>query len=256
MRRPQSDVDTVLAVVLAAAGAFASFALLETVASMLAGSAIGRLAPAETLGRLWVFFVLVPAVLMLVGVGFPCLLRTAVALGRGSLGRDGVSSLVVVAGGAALVVVEAAMQRSGTASLVVVCALCLWRLRSRARALGTRLLGPLLACASAALLGFGVYQQRLLAGEPASVAVAPTLFLAAFYLTVIGVVIGALSSADGHRTRAAASLLWLATYVAWLSGAHRWGVATTYFAGILLGLLTAWLRAASRRRVDESRAFL
>jgi hypothetical protein len=256
MRRPQSDVDTVLAVVLATAGAFASFALLQAVTSTLDGSAIGRLAPAETLGRLWVFFVLVPAVLMLVGVGFPCLLRTVVAMARGSLGRDAASSLVVVAGGAMLVVVEAAIQRNGSASLVVVCALCLWRLRSRAGDLGRRLLGPLLACASAALLGFGVYQQRLLAGEPASVAVAPTLFLAAFYLTVIGVVIGALSTADGHRTRAATSLLWLATYAAWLTGAHRWGVATTYVAGAFLGLLAAWLRAASHRRVDETTALL
>lgn len=256
MRRPQSDVDTVLAVVLAAAGAFASFALLQAITITLDGSAIGRLAPAETLGRLWVFFILVPAVLMLVGVGFPCLWRTVVAMARGSLGRDGVSSLVVVAGGAVLVVAEAVMQRSGIASLVVVCALCLWRLRSRASDLGKRLLGPLLACASAALLGFGVYQQRLLAGAPASVAVAPTLFLAAFYLTVIGVVIGALSTIGGHRTRAATSLLWLATYAAWLTGAHRWGVATTYVAGVFLGVLAAWLRAASRRRVDESAAFL
>jgi hypothetical protein len=256
MRRPQNDVDTVLAVVLATAGAFASFSLLQAVTSTLDGSAIGRLAPAETLGRLWVFFVLMPAVLMLVGVGFPCLLRTGVAMARGSLGRDGVASLVVVAGGAMLVVVEAAMQRSGSASLVMVCALCLWRLRARASDVGKRLLGPLLACASAALLGFGVYQQRLLADEPASVAVAPTLFLAAYYLTLLGVVMGALSTADAHRTRAATSLLWLATYAAWLTGAHRWGVATTYVAGIFLGLLAAWLRAASRRGVDERGAFL
>jgi hypothetical protein len=177
-------------------------------------------------------------------------------MARGTLGRDAASSLVVVAGGAGIVVVEAAMQRSGTASLVVVCALCLWRLRSRASDLGRRLLGPLLACTSAALFGFGVYQQRLLAGEPASVAVAPTLFLTAFYLTVIGVVMGALSTVGGHRARVATSLLWAATYAAWLTGAQRWGVAATYAASVSLGLLATWLRAASRRRVDESRAFL
>jgi hypothetical protein len=131
------------------------------------------------------------------------------------------------------------------------CALCLWRLRSRLSDLGNRLLVPLVACASAALLGFGSYQQRLLAGDPASVAVAPTLFLTAFYVTVVGVVIGALSMHGGHRTRGAAALLWLATYAAWLAGAHRWGVVATYVAGAFLGLLAVWLRATSHRRVDE-----
>jgi hypothetical protein len=253
MGRPQSDVDAILACVLAIAGAFASFALLQILAAAVQGSAIGPLVPAATLGRLWVFFVLAPALLALVGVGFPCLLRALIAIARGALARDGVLSLVAVAVGTVGVVAEAAMRRSGAASLVVLCSLCLWRLRPRLIAIGDVAAAGLLACTSACLVGFGVYQQRLLTGAAASVAVAPTLFLLAFQATVVGVVMGAVGR---HGTRSAASVGWLAVYAGWIGGAHAWGASSTYVAGFVLGILAVWLRASSGSRIDEGGRFL
>lgn len=252
MRLPRSDVDAVVGTVLAAAGAFVSFALLQFVTQMLDGSAVGRLAPPPTLGRLWVFFVLAPALLALLGVGFPCLLRTTAAVARGTIAREGAVSLLLVAVGLVSVAVEASMQRSGIVALSGLCALCLWRLRPLASALSRRLVFATLATAGVALLGYAVYQQRLTAGFAASAAVAPTLFLAAFYATVVGVVIGTLSAGSGSYSTAVVALVWLVTYSAWIAAGDRWGVTSTFVASAVLVLLAAWVWISSRRRVDEA----
>lgn len=256
MRRPQSDVDAVLSSVLVSAGAFASFSLLQLTLTAFEGSSIDALVPAETVGRLWVFFVLAPALLLLVGVGFPCLARAVIATVRGTIGRDGVVSLVAVALAASLVFLEASMQRSGAAALVLLCAVCLWRLRPRVRSLDRRLPGALLACTAAALLGFAAYAQRLLSGGLTSVAVAPTLFLLTFYATLVGVVVTAVSGTGAALSRIALPLLWLAIYATWIGAAHRWGVAGTVLAAVALGLLGAHAGATSRHGIDESRPFL
>jgi len=256
MRLPRSDVDAFVGTVLATVGAFVSFAVLQSVAQTLDGTMLGRLAPAQTLGRLWVFFVLAPALLSLVGVGFPCLLRTTASVARGTIAREGVISLALVAVGLLSVAVEAAMQRSGIVALSGLCVLCLWRLSPRASALSRRLVFPLLVSASGALLGYAAYHYRLTAGLAASVAVAPTLFLVAFYATVIGVVIATLSAISRHRSTAVVALVWLATYTAWLAAGDRWGAASTFLASAALGLLAAWVWIWSRRRVDETPSFL
>ena len=259
MRRPQSDADVLVACVLGAAGAVVSFALLQSITTGLAGTVVGRLTPPDTIGRLWVFFVLVPALLVLAGIGLPCLLRIVRSLARGSLSGVDALSPATVAAGAGLVIAEAAAGRSGTVSLGLVCALCVWRLHPHARRIHEMLNGPLLLATSAALLGFGVYHQRLEAGEAASVAVAPTLFLASFYATLAGGVAGlagGMTERAGGVTRASVSLLWLLGYAAWIGGVDRWGAASTYAVGALVGALAAWSRAASTRRVDESRAIL
>lgn len=256
MRLPRSDVDAVVGTVLAAAGAFVSFSLLQFVTRMLDGSVVGSLAPPQTLGRLWVFFVLAPALLSLVGVGFPCLLRTTAAVARGTIPRDGAVSLAIVAFGLVSVAVEAAMQRSGIVALSALCALCLWRLRPLVSVLSHRLVLAMLATAGGALLGYAVYLQRLTAGFPASVAVAPTLFLLAFYATVTGVVIGALSAGRGRYSTAVVAPVWLATYAAWIAAGDRWGATSTFFASGVLVSLAAWVWISSHRRVDEAPSFL
>jgi hypothetical protein len=252
----RSDIDALFAAILATAGAFASFAILQIITAALDGTAAGRLAPLETLGRLWVFFVLVPALLALIGVGVPCMLRTSVAYARGALARQDVLGLAGLAIGTALVVAEASMRRSGAASLAAMCAICSWRLLPRARALGDRMLGPLLAIASAAMLGFGIYQRRLLAGEPASVAVAPTLFLVAFYASVAGISAGAAAAGARRWMYRGASLAWLAAYAAWIVVASECGVTGTYAVGGLLAVLAVWVWLASRRHIDAGRSFL
>ena len=252
----RSDVDALFTVVLATAGAFVSFAILQIITAALDGTAAGRLAQPETVGRLWVFFVLVPALLALIGIGVPCLLRTSVAYARGALTRQDALGLVGLALGAALVVAEASVRRNGTASLAAVCAICSWRLLPRTRALGDRTLGPLLAIAGAAVLGFAIYQRRLLAGEPASVAVAPTLFLIAFYASVAGIAVGAVAAGANRWIYRGASFAWLAAYAAWIAGAPACGVACTYAVGGLLVVLAVWIRLASRRHVDAGRSFL
>ena len=252
----RSDVDALFTVVFATAGAFASFAILQLITAALDGTAAGRLAPPETLGRLWVCFVLVPAVLALIGIGVPCLFRAAVAYARGALTRQDTVGVVGLAIAAALVVAEAALRRNGAASLTAVCAICSWRLLPRARALGDRVLGPLLAIASAAMLGFGIYQRRLLAGEPASVAVAPTLFLIVFYASVVGIAAGAVAAGANRWIHRGASFAWLAADAAWIAGAPACGVAGTYAVSGLLAVLAGWIGLASRRRVDAGRSFL
>jgi hypothetical protein len=240
-----------VASVLAVAGAFVSFALLQSIATGLEGGAIGQLAPKDTLGRLWVFFVLVPALLTLAGVGLPCLART--------LARDGVISLAAIATIVGLVGAEAAMRRSGTTAFVLACLLCLWRIGPLLGRIRDTLHGPLLFAASLSVLAFAVYQQRLQGGEAPSVAVAPTLFLISFYATFVGVgtgLAGTGAAGGGEIARAAASLVWLAAYAAWIAAVQRWGTVSTYVTGIVLALLAFRLRASSARRVDESRTFL
>lgn len=260
MRRLHSDIDGVVASVLATAGALASYVLLSAIAGTLDTSAVAPLVEHDTLGRLWVFFVLGPALLVLVAVGLPCLLRTFAALARGSLGREGTHSLVLVAGGVAFVVAEAASGRSGTTALAVVCALCLWRLFPLLRGVRDTQLGLMLLIASAATIGFGVYQHRLQTGEAPSVAVAPTLFLVTFYATLVGVVsglVGAAARGAEAVTKATASLVWLVIYATWIVGAERWGATSTYGVGALLGALAVWLRAVSAaHRIDEGRAII
>jgi hypothetical protein len=248
-----------VASVLAVAGAFVSFALLQSIATGLEGGAIGQLAPKDTLGRLWVFFVLVPALLTLAGVGLPCLARTLVALARGTLARDGVISLAAIATSVGLVGAEAAMRRSGTTAFVLACLLCLWRIGPLLGRIRDTLHGPLLFAASLSVLAFAVYQQRLQGGEAPSVAVAPTLFLISFYATFVGVgtgLAGTGAAGGGEIARAAASLVWLAAYAAWIAAVQRWGTVSTYVTGVVLALLAFRMRASSARRVDESRTFL
>jgi hypothetical protein len=259
MRRPRRDVDAVVASVLVTAGAFASFALLQAIATSRGTTVLSRIAPPDTIGHLWVFFVLVPSLLLLVGVGVPSVIRALVALARGALTRYEINSLVMTAVAVALVVLEAGLRRSGATSLTLLCAVCAWRLISHMGTVGTRLQLPLLVGAAVSLLGLGVYQQRLHAGDPASVAVAPTLFLVSFYATAVGAgasVLGAVAGGTHMGRRGCASLGWMTVYATWIATVQGWGAVSTYGACLMLSMLALWVSTFEARRVDETLTFL
>ena len=256
MDRPRSDVEALVAVVLVAAGAFSSFALLQSIATALDATSVGRLAPQETLGRLWVFFVLLPALLALVGVGIPCSARAAIAAARGQLAPNDAFTLIAIAVGGALVAAEGSLHKSGVVSLTVICAACLWRLRRRARELCERFPGVLLGLASVSLLGFGIYQQRLLEGEPASEAAAPTLFLLSYYASVVGIALEMVATHPRRRAPMVFCVLWLAVYLSWITCLIRCETLGTYTAGVCLGVLALAARAARRHSVDAGRPLL
>jgi hypothetical protein len=240
----------VVASVLVTAGVFASFALLQSISADLDGSVLGRLATRQTIGRLWVFFVLVPALLHLLSVGLPCLIRALGALSRGALGRSEITSLGSTAVGVSFVLAEAALRRSGTISLILLCLLCAWRLAPRLSTIGEKLQEPCLVITIVALLGFGAFQQKLGAGDAESVALAPTLFLIAFYATIVGAgtgLVGALAAPPARWRRAAVSLSWLAGYTGWIACTERWGAICTYGTCALFGLIALWRRLSAAR---------
>jgi len=259
MSRPRSDVDAVLASVLLTAGAFASFALLQAISTRPDGGIMARLVPRETVGHLWVFFVLVPALLTLAGVGVPSLIRALVALTRGTLARDEIISLGTTTAAIGLVILEASLGGDGVSSVTLVCAVCAWRLIPHMSRISASLHGPLLVGAAISLLGLGVYQQRLHSGDAASVAVAPTLFLVSFYATAVGAAAGVLGAiAGGARVgrRTCASLGWVAVYATWIATVERWGALSTYGTCLVLGILALWVSAPDTRHVDETLPFL
>lgn len=223
MKEPQAPgggyVDGLAAALFAVAFAFLSFAALDALAGAPLRSPLALLAPRQTLARLWVFFVLAPAVVGFVGVGLPCLLRASATGFRGRLGPRERRDLLLLVGAAVLIAAEAAGGGSGGVALALTAAASVWRLwRALARLGAGALPGGLLALAAVALLGFARYELALLGGRPASPAVAPSLFLLAFYGVASATLLSWIRALAGKHAdrRLAASTTALVVYVTWL----------------------------------------
>jgi hypothetical protein len=183
---PPRDIEVLGLATLALAAAFATQPLLHLAGAgdPSAPTLLARLAPAQTIDRLWVVFVLVPAAVAFIGIGVPYAFRVLVAGLRGRLEQTAAWSALAIAAAIALVVFELAVGRSGVPSLVLACAAAGWAARSALVALSVRLAPYLFAVAGIALFGLAVYERRLQASGSASVAVAPTLVLSAFYASL------------------------------------------------------------------------
>ena len=256
------DVDAVATGTLALASAFLSFLGLEAAAAVAGPSTLSQLAPRQTLGRLWAFFVFVPAVIAFVGIAAPCLLRIALAALRSrlpQLDRDWTAAILAAI---ALVGIEAAVQRSGAVSLTVLGGICLYRLLRRERtATVPRLAWQAFGLASASVIGFAGHQQLVLAGEPASTAVAPTLFLVAFYGIALGAAVGGMYGVSHAAMRPLLSAAaGFATYLAWLGsprallalGAEvgRFEPHASVVAAILIAVAACGLKKSTAEIVD------
>ncbi len=188
--RTARDIDVLALATLALAGAFATQPLLHVFGSAdeSAPSLIARLAPAQTVDRLWVVFVLIPAAIAFVGIGVPYAFRVLIAGVRGRLEPRGVSSAGLRATAVGLVVAELTMGRNWLASLVLTCFVAAWTARGALAQVGLRFAPHLLAVAGFCLVGLAFYERRLQTGGALSIAVAPTLVLAAFYASFVGAV--------------------------------------------------------------------
>jgi hypothetical protein len=182
-----SDAEVLAAAVLALAGAFATQPLLSAVAGGPdLGTLTAKLAPLQTLDRLWVVFVLVPAVIAFVGIGVPYAFRVLLAAARGRLQRDAAITALALTVAVALVVADLLLARSGIVPLVFVCGVAASRSRLLLARLGARAAPTLLAVAGACLFGLAYYQKSMQAGASTSIAIAPTLLLVSFYAVLTG----------------------------------------------------------------------
>jgi hypothetical protein len=199
---PSSDADVLAAAVLAPAAAFATQPLLRAIAGgPELGTLTSQLAPLQTLDRLWVVFILIPATIAFVGIGVPYTFRLLLAALRGRLEREDAITVISLAAAAALVIADLVLARSGIVPLVLTCGVAVWR----ARASLARLVGgaapTLLAIAGSTLLGLAYYQKSMQGGAAASVAIAPTLVVVFFYAVLIGS-LGALLAGTVPGTKA------------------------------------------------------
>jgi hypothetical protein len=213
--RSPSDVDVLAGTVFVLAAALATNPLLHTFASDDATTLISRLAPPATIDRLWVVFILIPAVVTFVGIGVPYAFRVLVTLLRRRLATEELRTAIALAVCAVLVLADLTMARSGIVPLALTCVVTAWRAGAAFVLRGERIAAPFIATAGAALLGVAFYQRELHAGNPPSVAIAPTLVLVAFYTGLAGAA-GGLLAATARRAS-----VWLGSIAA-LIGAAWW----------------------------------
>jgi hypothetical protein len=145
--------------------------------------------------RLWVVFVLIPAVVAFVGIGVPYAFRVLITLVRRRLASRDVTTTVALAACAALAVADLLMQRSGIVPLALTCAVVVWRAGRAYAARGARIAPALIATAGASLLGVAFYERAASRGDAPSVAIAPTLVLLSFYAGLAGILAASLAAA-------------------------------------------------------------
>jgi len=255
--RSPSDVDVLAGAIFLLAAALVTNPLLHALAgSDGATTLLARLAPRATIDRLWVVFVLIPAAVTFVGIGVPYAFRVLITLVRRRLTRTDVTTTLALALCAALVAADLLMKRSGLLPLALTCAVAIWRAGAAYAARGQRLAPALVATAGIALLGVAYYQQGIRAGARPSIAIAPTLVLAAFYTGFVGLLGASVAAA---RPRASVRFAVMAGVVglAWCaglralpllgSGAETAEVVLTMATG---GALVALALAAKRDRPD------
>ena len=251
--RSPSDVDVLAGAVFLLAAALVTNPLLPLLTGgEEATTLLARLAPRATVDRLWVVFVLIPAVVAFIGIGVPYAFRVLITLVRRRLSGADVTTTLALAACAALVLADLLMKRSGLVPLALTCAVALWRTGGSYAARGERMAPALIATAGGALLGVAFYQQTARAGDAPSMAIAPTLVLLAFYAGLGGALAGLLAVAVPRasvRVGVAAScvaLLWgagLRALPLFGNGAETAEVLLTVVAG---GALIAVALAARR----------
>lgn len=200
------DVGGAAAAVVALSSALLSFPLLEASVTGLADTACGSLLQRATVARLWVFFVLLPALLTFIGIGFPSFARAMLALLRGTLEGPARRTVVALCTPAAVWPLEAWGGRNGSVGLAIWVAVAFaWMRPSLTAAVRARWMMRGLAAAAAASAGFAWYQWQLVVpGGTVSQANAPTLFLLAFYAAGSATVLGILPASTSRLFSAAA----------------------------------------------------
>jgi hypothetical protein len=247
------DVHALATVTLLLAVAFLSFLGFEYTATVAGSSTVGRLAPTETLGRLWVVFVLLPTTVAFAGIAVPCFLRTSVAVIRNrSPSREARTLALFVACGL-LLAGEVTASRNGGISLAATTVVCLHYLSTAALAPRmARAAWVGLSVAATCLMAFSRYQHLAVSRDELSTAVAPTVFLAAYYGVIVGVGSGCVASVSlGRAPVLAPTISAFAVYLAWL-------VAPGLLAGARIELgadVEPWLTLAAAALIGLS-AFL
>jgi len=215
----------------------------------------------RTVRWIYVFFILLPVFLAVLAIGFPFFLRTLTAAMRNRLRRRellGLVAMLVVVGVLCAEIWYGSSTR-GDIALGAAALVGLWQawniIGERGDTIGFRLL----ALGGLMFLGLAYYEQRHLAGAVPSQAIAPTLLVAGFFLTVAGLLIAtAAASRPGGRGRALVSVCWLAVVYWSLSPLLRslasageraddMELASTAAVGGLL-LLAGLVREIGRRR--------
>jgi hypothetical protein len=167
----------------------------------------------RTVRWIYVFFILLPVFLAVLAIGFPFFLRTLTAAMRNRLRRRelvGLAAMIAVIG-VLCAEIWYGSSTNGRVALGAAALVGLWQAWSIIGERGGTLGFRVLAVAGLTFLGLAYYEQRHLAGADPSAAIAPTLLVAGFFLTVAGLLIAtAAASKAGGRGRVLVSVCWLA----------------------------------------------
>jgi hypothetical protein len=192
--------------------------LVHGSAGPLGQSLIARAAPLSSVRPLYAFFVLLPAGLAFLAIGFPFFFRTVSEAARRRLDARGVKALLALGACIAAALIEVRTGGTGLVSVAATAAVGAWQARGALARLGERHGFSCLAAAGAALAGFAWYQWRATGGADPSIAIAPTLLVAAVFFAVVGLATATAAATQRRRRkgRISVTLCWLAV-IAWLA---------------------------------------
>lgn len=231
--RISDDAQIFFAAVLGMAGVLLTHWLLASLVGLdgETQTLVSRLGPPSTILPFSVFLVFVPAVLAFLAIGLPFAMRTLVALVRWSLGLGQALGLLGLVACVVVAVVEIHAGGNGVVALLMVALISAVEsgaiLGRCTGALGWRLL----AAAAVALFGLGYYEYLYLAGGRVSIAVAPTLLLASFFLLGAALILLTASEfSQPGQPRLTILLAWLIA-ISWYAAPRLRPLTATAHAG-------------------------
>jgi hypothetical protein len=232
--------------------------LAHTGTGALGPALLARSAPLSSVRPMYAFFVLLPAGLAFLAIGLPFFMRTVSAALRGRVQGQGRQALGALAACVPAALVEVRLGSSGVISVIAGAAIGAWQSHRLMGRLGDKHGFKLLATAALAVAGLGAYEVAAARNSEPSIAIAPTLLVAAMFFVMAGLMTTtAAAAAPRARGRFAVAIAWIGA-IALLAapmlrarvatsavGADRFELACTFAAAALLttGALAQRLRA-------------
>ncbi len=211
------DAQIFYVAVLGMAGVLLCGELLAQLVTASASAAYGpalltRMAASpQTVRWIYVFFVLLPACLAVLAIGFPFFLRTLIAALRRRLRRSEMIGFILMLCAFAGVGFEIMRGGDGVIATSAAAVIALWQSREAIGERGGAIGDRLLMTTGAVLLGLVHYERQVLSGAEPSLAVAPTLLVAAFFFGAAGLLISTVVSfRRGSKGRGRVILSWIA----------------------------------------------
>ena len=264
------DAQIFFAAVLGMTGVLLCGELLAALVTGSSGSAYGpalfsrMAATTQTVRWIYAFFVLLPASLAVLAIGFPFFLRSFIAALRGRLRRKEMIGFILMLGAFAGVGFEITRGGDGAIATAAAAVIALWQSGEAIGERGGTIGNRLLMTTGAVLLGLVHYERQVLSGSEPSLAIAPTLLVTAFFFGAAGLLMTTVAALRrGAKGRGRVFLSWIALGY-WASSpqmrrlavaaqeADNIEVASTAVAGVLL-LVVGIAGELARRKAERGR---